>query len=131
MALKLKKITTPYGATYENVYFKVHSVAYDDTDGVLYFSCQAWLNEEAKKAGYQFLPELQMSFNFILNDKLCNWWEAAYNYIKNETEKVKGHTIDSLEAYNRNRLMECMEQDIAPTEMLLKELLDFVDAEDC
>ena len=131
MALRLKKVTTPYGAVYENVYFKVHSVAYDDTDGILYFSCQAWLNENAKKEGYMFLPELQVNFNFYTPNKLGNWWEEAYEYIKKEVARVEGYTPDEVEEYNQKRLMECMENNEPPTEMLIKEFLDFVGYENC
>ena len=131
MALRLKKVTTPYGAVYENVYFKVHSVAYDDTDGILYFSCQAWLNEDAKNKGLQFLPELQFNFNFHSANKLGNWWQEAYEFIKKETARIEGYTLEEAEEYNQKRLYECMEKDVEPTEMLIKELLDFVGYEDC
>ena len=68
MALRLKKVTTPYGAVYENVYFKVHSVAYDDTDGILYAS-------GADLVGYTHqsdFDELTITVNNI-DDEIESW----------------------------------------------------------
>ena len=131
MALKLKQIHTPYGAIYKDVYFKVNSVSYDDTTHNIYFSCYAWLNKEAKDEGYDFLPELQFNFNFPSENKLGNWWEESYNFIKKEISRVAGYTASEVDNYNQKRLMECMDADEPPTEMLIKELLDFVGCEDC
>ena len=131
MALKLKKFTTPYGVTYENVYFKIYEVRYNDFDKTVSCETMAWLNEEAKNAGLQFLPELQMGLCFDSMNKLGNLWEDAYNGIKEGAAAVKGKTLAEIEAHNRKRIEECMELDIAPTGTLNADLLMFVDAEDC
>jgi hypothetical protein len=51
MALKIKKLHTPYGVTFEDVYVKVNTVSYDDTgeQGIIYIGLLAYLNEDARK----------------------------------------------------------------------------------
>ena len=133
MALKIKKLHTPYGVTFEDVYVKVNTVSYDDTweQGIIYIGLLAYLNEDARKAGLEPLPELQAQFNFPSNNKLGNLWEEAYAFLKRETAKLEGYTEETMEEYNKKRLLECMEANEPPSNMLIPEFLDFVGYEDC
>ena len=131
MALRLKKFTTPYGVTYENVYFKIYAAHYNDEEKRVSCECKAWISEEARDAGYSFIPELQMGLSFDSDDKLGNLWENSYNAIKLGAETVRGKTYEEIEEYNQKIIQECMKKDIPPQGTLNADFLFFVDAEDC
>lgn len=131
MALKLKPFTTSYGVTYQDVYFKIYAAHYNDEEKRVSCECRAWINKEAKEAGYECIPELQMGLSFDSDDKLGNLWENSYNAIKAGALSVKGKTFQEIEDYNQERIIECMEKDIPPEGTLNPDFLFFVDAEDC
>ena len=134
MALKLKKFTSSYGVTYENLYYRVESVSYDNTTKMIQFGGAAYISEEAANNGTQPIPG-DFQFGDVVYDaedhKSDNLIEFAYNRIKYEASLVDGKTDEEIEAHNQQVITACMEQNIPPIGVWKVDYKPFIDAEDC
>lgn len=131
MALRIKKLSAPYGVTYDDVYFKIDSVSYEDSRKKVCFQGLAYVSQEAKEAGCRNIPDLMLCDEFDIEDKNANYIEACYLYIKEQAKLLEGRSPESIEVHNKEILNECMSLNIPPTGLLNADYLNFVDAEDC
>lgn len=132
MALKLKTIKTDYGVEYNDVYFKITLVSYNDEDKELSFAGACYINEEASRSGsIKPIAGLRISGNFPYSDKTGNWYEAVYNYIKEQSQLMKGKTIEDVLKENEEEYLKVLGTFDAPQNIKDPNYMNFVDAEDC
>lgn len=134
MALKIKNYVTSYGVTYDELYYRIELISYDNTTKEFQYGGAAYVSEEAAKNGVQPIPgDLQFG-DCIYNSesiKSDNLIEAAYKRIKYETSLIEGKTDEEIAAHNQQRVQECMALNIPPTGVWKSDYRAFIGAEDC
>lgn len=132
MALKLKPIIMDYGVEFEDLYFKVTLVSYNDELKELSFAGACYLNKAVSKDGItKPIEGLRISGNFPYPNKNGNWYEAVYNYIKENAAAMKGKTVAQVNAENEEEYLKVLGSFAPPQNIQDPTYLNFVDAEDC
>lgn len=132
MALKLQPLRMDYGIEFNDLYFKVTLVSYNDELKELSFAGACYVNKEASKDGKtKPIEGLRISGNFPYDNKEGNWFEDVYNYIKGKAASMKGKTTEQIQAENDEEYVKAMKVYGVPENIQDPTYLNFVDAEDC
>ena len=127
MGYIVKKVRMTYGFEFENVYFKINRISYNDDNRELYFAGEFYLSKQHQQDGFPPLENSILCEVLILNDKTVNIYEYVYNYIKEKAEEVVQYTDEYIESYN-NDLMENHKNDGPIIGLINKNYALFVDA---
>lgn len=131
MALKVKSLVMPFGVEFNDVYFKINRIAYNDEDELLYFAGVFFINEEARRNGLQPLDTGVLCETIRIPDKTVNLYECIYNHIKAEAVRVSNMTDEEI-AENNNRVEALLEKDQGcVADKINPNYRIFKDAEDC
>lgn len=132
MALKLKTIKTNYGVEYNDLYFKITLVSYNDEDKELSFAGACYISKEASKDdSIKPIEGLRISGNFPYANKDGNWYEAVYNYIKEQAKSMEGKTIADVLRENEEEYLKVAGTFDAPKNIKDPNYINFINAEDC
>lgn len=120
MALKVKKLETPFGLTLENVYFRLNIVSYVDNAEILKYKGVFYVNEDIRNTdklksigGLEFEGYMRVNNSDI---KTSNLFELCYEHIKNYAKEL-------------DQFLKTCEEEENPC--LNLGYLMFLDAEDC
>ena len=131
MALKVKKITMPYGVEFSDVYFKINRISYNDETRELYFAGAFYLNEEARQDGLQPIENGILCEVITIEDKTINLYEYLYNYIKIKAGEIEMLSEEEVMEHNK-KVQEASAMNGGPiTGLMNPNYRLFLDAEDC
>lgn len=121
MALKVKKLETPYGLVLENVYFRICIVTYVDNADVLKYKGVFYVNENVRAQDkLKYITGEGMNFEGFIHlkeeVKALNLFEYCYNHIKSYAKEVEAQL----------KIAEEDERQFIDTKYLM-----FLEAEDC
>lgn len=101
MALLVKSITMPYGVEFNDVYFKINRISYNDETKELYFAGAFYLNRATREQGLQPIENGVLCEVINLEDKTVNIYEYVYNYIKEQAEAISQKTDEEIALHNK------------------------------
>ena len=109
MALKLQPLRMDYGIEFNDLYFKITLVSYNDELKELSFAGACYVNKEASKDGKtKPIEGLRISGNFPYDKKDGNWFEDVYKYIKDKASSMKGKKTEQIKAENNEEYVSDM-----------------------
>ena len=131
MALKVKALAMPYGVEFNNVYFKINRVSYNDENRELYFAGAFYLNEETRQQGLRPIENGVLCEVITIEDKTVNLYEYIYNYIKQKAIEVGEMTDEEIAEHNKAVQAAGMAYNGPITDLININYKIFIDAEDC
>lgn len=131
MALKVKALAMPYGVEFQDVYFKINRMSYNDENHELYFAGAFYLNEEARQNGLRPIENGVLCEVMKIEDKTVNLYEYIYNYIKQKAIEVGEMTDEEIAAHNKEIEAAGMAYNGPITDLININYKIFIDAEDC
>ena len=131
MALLVKSITMPYGVEFDNVYFKINRVSYNDENKELYFAGAFYLNQQAREDGLQPIENGILCEVITIEDKTVNMYEYIYNYIKTKAIEINEMTEEEIAEHNRQLQLAAGNYGGQISGLVNPNYKLFIDAEDC